>query len=163
MMRHTHELLVGGCLLMLGCQDLTEPAPFQPLDRAFFDCEVTDVITKTCAGFQCHGDATRYFTIFTRNRLRYGGTEEERGVKLRSIEAEFNYNATLAHVNSDEPERSLLLLKPLEQSAGGYFHRGAEIFAGGDVFRDREDRDFLVLSDWVNGATADPSCREEIQ
>lgn len=155
-------LLLGGWLLA-GCQNLTEPAPFQPLDRAFFDCEVTNVITKTCSGFQCHGDATRYYTIFTRNRLRFGGTEEERGIQLRPIESEFNYNATLAYVDSEEPERSLLLLKPLEQSAGGYFHRGAEIFGGGDVFRDREDRDFLVLHDWVNGATADPSCREQIQ
>lgn len=157
------RLALTALLMLCGCQKLTKPAPLEPLDRPYFDCKVTDVLTKTCSGFRCHGDAARYYTVFTRNRLRFGGTEEDRGAPLREIESSFNYTATLVHVDPADPDNSLLLLKPLEQDAGGYFHRGAEIFDGGDVFVDREDRDFKVLADWVNGATEDPSCRESIQ
>lgn len=156
-MRRVTYLMV---LALAGCQDLTETAAFAPLDRPFFDCRVQPVLTKTCAGFACHGDAARYFTTFTRNRLRYGGTEDERNAQMRTIERDFNYTSALAEVDADDPEQSLLLLKPLAEGGGGYFHRGAEIFGKGDVFADREDRDFLVLSDWVNGATEDPSCVE---
>ncbi len=154
-------MLLAGWSLW-GCQELEAPSPSLPLDRAFFDCKVIDVVTKTCAGFRCHGDASRYYTVFTRNRLRFGGTEQERAGKLRAIESDFNFTATLAQIDVDDPAQSLLLLKPLQQSAGGYFHRGAELFEGGDVFADSEDRDYLVLLDWVNGKTEDPACREAI-
>ncbi len=55
---------------------------------------------------------------------------------------------------------SLLLLKPLEQSAGGYFHRGADLYGQGNVFASRADSDFVLLSAWAHGATEDPRCIE---
>lgn len=54
----------------------------------------------------------------------------------------------------------MFLLKPLEQQAGGLFHRGAELFGGGDVYLTPADPDFVTLRSWVEGAKEDPKCIE---
>lgn len=149
-------LLLGG-----GCKKLDGSAPFAPLDRPFFDCKVQSVVTKLCSGFACHGDAARYYTVFARNRLRFGGTEDDRGATMKQIERDFDFNAARIYVDLEDRANSQLLMKPLEEAAGGSFHRGAEIFAKGDVFASRDDPDFKVLQDWiVNGATEQPDCIE---
>jgi hypothetical protein len=157
-MRRALALALALCLV--GCDDLAAPEPFGALDRPYFDCQVQPVLTKLCAGLACHGDAGRYYTLFTRNRLRYGVTEEERGSTLQPLERDYNFTSSLAYVDFRSPDESLLLMKPLDEAAGGYFHRGAEIFAGGDVFASRDDRELEKLAEWVRGATAEPDCIE---
>jgi hypothetical protein len=147
-------------LLLVGCEDLDAPEPFGQLDRPYFDCQVQPVLTKLCSGFACHGDPARYYTLFTRNRLRYGGTEEERGSTTRPIERDYNFTSSLGYVDFADPDQSLLLTKPLDEAAGGAFHRGAEIFGGGDVFTSRDDREFKKLAEWVHGASDEPDCVE---
>jgi len=146
--------------LLLGCRsDLTEPAPLPSLDEAYFRCRVQPVLTKSCGALACHGDAKRYFRLFARNRLRYGTTEEERNTFMKAEERAFNFNAARAMVDASDPGASLLLLKPLEQAAGGYYH-GATLLGTSDVFPNRDDPDYKTLAAWVNGAKEDPACIE---
>lgn len=148
-------LLSGGC--QAGLEDGLAPAP---LDEPFFRCRVQPVLTQSCAAFACHGDARRFLRVFARNRLRLGGTEADRNAFLSEGERGHNYAAASALVVPGRPDESLLLRKPLDERAGGYFHQGAHIFGGGDVFLDREDSDYQVIAQWIEGATEDPSCIE---
>jgi hypothetical protein len=155
-------LFLAIALGMLGCQTgLTDEAPYSDkLDEAYFRCRVQPVITKSCAALACHGDVQRYYHVFGRNRLRLGGGEEKRNAQLSAQERAFNYNATRAIVDAAKPAESYLLLKPLESSAGGYYHGGATLFKKGNVFLNREDPDFKTLEKWVNGEKEDPACIE---
>jgi len=130
------------------------------LDEAFFRCEVQPVLVRQCAMPACHGNGVRYFRVYARNRLRYGATPTLRDAPLTSYEWRANYDAARALVQSfDDPRQSLLVLKPLEPSAGGYFHNVAKVFRGApDVFGSRTDAEFQVLEAWAAGARADPAC-----
>ena len=56
------------------------------------------------------------------------------------------------------PSGKRIASKPLDVDAGGYFHRGKEIFGGEDVFTDTEDPDYQIIRGWLAGETADPNC-----
>jgi hypothetical protein len=139
---------------LLSCQrGLEDPKPLAPLDEPYFRCHVQPVLTKSCAAFACHGDARRYFHVFARNRLRLQGAEKDRNAALSDTERAANFEAALGFVDGDG---SLLLSKPLE----GTFHRGAEIFGGGNVFANADDPDWKTLNAWTQGAKEDPACVE---
>src|SRR5262249_15338038 len=130
------------------------------LDEPYFRCRVHPVLAKSCAAFACHGDGRRFFRVYARNRLRLGGTEADRNAFLTADERTANYDAARALVDPSHPHASPLLLKPLELAAGGSFHRGAEIYAGGNVSATRDDPDFQALARWIDGAQEDPGCIE---
>jgi len=148
--------------LAAGCVQggIEDPAPEPKVDEAYFRCKVQPVLTKSCAAFACHGDGQRYFRLYARNRLRDGGTEAERNALLRDSERAFNFASARAFVDAVQSDQSLLLLKPLDQVAGGYYHGGAAEFNKGDVYMSRDEADFKVLVAWINGQTEDPSCIE---
>lgn len=148
-------------LALVGCQDnLDAPLEQAQLDRPFFDCKVQPVLTKLCSALACHGDERRYFRVFSRNRWRITDDESTRNAIMDPVERDHNYAAALAVVDADEPERSPLLVKPLEQSAGGYFHVGATLYAKGNVFATTDGSDYQVLADWIAGATEATTCIE---
>ncbi|MGE0791403.1 MAG: hypothetical protein AB7S26_37355 [Sandaracinaceae bacterium] len=159
-------ILAVFAILSAGCQPgLTDDGEIAELDEAFFRCRVQPILTKNCGTFVCHGSGQRFFTLFGRNRLRacerMDGCEEERNAVLTPEERQHNFTAALTMVNYEYPLQSLLLVKPLELSAGGSFHQGAhEPFDGGDVFADPDDRELSVIREWIQGATEDPSCEE---
>jgi hypothetical protein len=154
----------AAALLLLLCAScvtaVSEPIEQPLLDEPFFRCRVQPVLTKSCGQLACHGDGRRYYRIFGRNRLRLGLTEADRNAFLADEERSHNFSASLAMVEPGAPGASLLLLKPLQDDAGGYYHGGETEYGRGDVFADAEDRDYQLLVDWVNGATEDPACIE---
>ena len=150
-------------LIAPGCQGgLRDPLPLSAsLDEAYFRCNVQPILTKSCAAYACHGSSVRYFKLFGRNRLRLGGTIAKLNAPMSAAERAWNYDAARALVDPASPDTTLLLLKPLEGSAGGYFHGGATFFGQGNVFPDRKDPDYVVLEKWVHGTKAeDPACVE---
>ncbi len=152
---------VLGSVGALACQGgLQDPKPLVVLDEPYFRCRVQPVLTKSCATFACHGDARRFFTVFARNRLRAQGMEKDRNSALSEVERSSNFDAARSFVDGQSPRASWLLTKPLESSAGGSFHRGAEIFGGGNVFARRDDADFKTLEAWAQGAKEEPTCKE---
>ena len=159
-------MVLGSALV--GCQpEFNVPVAPPPLDRAYFRCHVQSVLTRSCSMFACHGaDGTsgtnsRYFRVYARSRLRAAGIAEAmRNSTFTAAEYEANFTAAGDLVDVGAPDNSLLLLKPLDQSAGGFFHRGADLYGQGDVFLSKTDPDFVLLSAWVHGATEDPKCIE---
>ncbi|HVK86078.1 MAG TPA: hypothetical protein VM513_18280 [Kofleriaceae bacterium] len=150
--------LLAASVLFAGCTaDLDAPRTPAELDRVYFDCKVQPVLAMYCGQLACHGDPARYFRVYSRNRLRDGGDETQRNVFMRDTERAHNYEAARAFVDLERPEASLLLRKPLEQAAGGAFHRGATLYGGGNVFRDTADPDYQTIARWINGATEDPT------
>jgi hypothetical protein len=152
--------LVLGALF--GCQrGLDAPRGLAGLDEPFFRCRVQPILTKSCSTLACHGDPARYYKIFGRNRLRLGGSEDERGATMKEVERTFNLTSSKAQVDRDNPAESMLLLKPLDVAAGGVYHGGATRYGQGDVFLTRDDADYAVLEQWVLGAVeADSGCIE---
>jgi len=142
-------------LALTACTEVNPPAPQPQVDEAFFRCDVQPVVTKWCSSFACHGDARRYFHVFARNRLRAQGTEAERNAPLTQEEMTANFESARAMLAD-----GLLTKKPLEQDAGGYFHRGATLFGEGNVFASENDPEWRVLNDWAAGKEEDPTCVE---
>lgn len=158
---------VLGCTFFACQPDFNVPVAPPPLDRAYFRCHVQSVLTRSCSMFACHGaDGTsgtnsRYFRVYARSRLRAAGIAEAmRNSTFTAAEYEANFIAAGDLVDVGTPDNSLLLLKPLEQNAGGFFHRGADLYGQGNVFTTQDDPDFVLLRAWANGATEDPKCIE---
>jgi hypothetical protein len=141
-----------------GCEALDEPAALPVLDEAYFRCNVQPIIVKSCSAFVCHGDTARFYRVFGRNRLRYALPSDERNVALSAEELAFNHQSAAAYVNLEDPESSLLLLKPLDQEAGGYYHGGATEYGAGDVWMSKDEDDYKTVLAWVKGAKEDESC-----
>jgi hypothetical protein len=154
-------LVLAALATVAGCMaELDAPAPPTSLDEAYFRCRVQPVLTKSCSAFLCHGDPERYFRVYARNRLRLGGTEATRNRALDPAERAFNFASASGFVDGASPATSLLLMKPLDENGGGYYHGGATEFGQGDVFSTRNEPEFKVLAAWINGEKEDPSCVE---
>jgi hypothetical protein len=160
---------LGLCALALGLfvsSCLADPNAARTdadLDEAYFRCNVQPVLTRSCSMFACHGNARRFFVVFARNRLRDGiASEAQRASFLTDEERERNFIAARAMVVPGHPEQSSLLMKPLDPSAGGWYHVGGDVpFHGGDPFSSVDDPDYQTLQMWVMGARADdPDCIE---
>ena len=140
--------------------DLDQGRPAPVVDEAFFRCRVQPVLAQSCAMLACHGDERRAFRVYARNRLRLDPAESKRNALFADEERAANLASARALIDLDDPAGSYLLLKGLESSAGGYFHRGATIFGEGNVFDGRDAADYKTLVDWVGGKSADPTCVE---
>jgi len=147
--------------LVMGCvQGIDDDAAQPAVDEKYFECKVQPILTKSCSMFACHGDGARFFRLYARNRLRLGFPEAERNHRMSPEERAHNFAAARAFVDPEEPERSLLLMKPLDQKGGGYYHGGATEFGKGDVFPSRNEAEFKVLENWIKGEKGDPACIE---
>lgn len=161
-----HVLVLAALTSALGaataCRtDLDDPAPAIALDEAWFRCRVQPVLAKSCAMNACHGDGRRYFRVFARNRLRLAiPSEIQRNAPLTDAERRANFDAAAALVDANDPDESMLLKKPLSPALGGYYHRGAELFGGGDVWTEASDPDLAAVRDWIHGRKEDPACVE---
>lgn len=154
-------LVLALALALAGCAgDLEQPRTLAALDRPYFDCNVQPVLTTYCGQLACHGTSERYFHVYSRNRLRDDADETQRNAFLRDSERTHNFEAARALVDIDAPDDSLLLRKPLEQAAGGAYHRGATLYRAGNVFDDSNDPDYQVIAQWIDGATEVPTCKE---
>jgi hypothetical protein len=165
-----YAALVGGVialasvLALSGCQSrLTDDAPLsKELDEAYFRCNVQPILSKNCSMLACHGTPDRYFRLYARNRLRYGiAGEAQRNAFLNPLERQLNYNAARAYIDLNVVDNSLLLKKPLEQDAGGYYH-GATKLGTSNVFAHIDDSEYKILVKWASGEKAkDQKCIEQ--
>jgi hypothetical protein len=155
------KTLVVILLLVAGCQPgLHDARSLAALDEPYFRCRVQPVLAKSCAAFACHGDGRRFLRVYARNRLRLGGDETARNAQMSVDEYAANFDSARALVDVANPAGSFFVNKPLETAAGGFYHRGALIYGGGNVFVTRDDPDFKTLAAWVGGATEVPTCVE---
>lgn len=136
---------------------LDAPSAGTELDRPYFRCNVQPVLVRDCGFFRCHGSGQRPFRVYAPNALRDDLPRDRRAQPLTEAEEEANYAAALAFAGTDG-KAALLLLKPLDERAGGYYHRSATYYDRGDVFATAEDPGYVTIAAWIGGATAPGDC-----
>ncbi|MEO8549130.1 MAG: hypothetical protein ABI678_04135 [Kofleriaceae bacterium] len=144
---------------LAGCTSaLDQPAPVTALDREMFRCAVEPVLAARCAFPGCHGDARRPLAIYAPGRMRYAIGWDRPTEPLTDAELGLNYDIAAGFATSSATGTPWLLAKPLAVEAGGYFHRGAELDAAGDVFASTDDAGYRLLARWIAGETAATEC-----
>ncbi|HEX7480915.1 MAG TPA: hypothetical protein VF331_24145 [Polyangiales bacterium] len=119
----------GACVHGVGSAagiDLSNP-PQDPKSYARFVAQVQPMLTRRCAGSDCHGAqiADLYLSCGT-----------------SAAEQRWNYEVSVRYLD-EVAASSELLRRPLAVSAGGAYHEGGDIFAGVD------DPDYRLLLDWA--------------
>ncbi len=135
-------------LLLAACgPDPGDPLPLPEPDPVVWADALQEPMARSCAKTKCHGDVDRPYRLYSRNALRMEG--KSRGSALSDEELEANVSMSagfgLGWDVVEDPDRSLLLLKPLAPSAGGVEHEGE------DVWDDALDPDYVMLREWLLG------------
>jgi hypothetical protein len=157
-MRIGVRVALTGTLALAGCTDLARPIQLPELDRNDFRCNVQPVLQARCGFIACHGDAGQPFRVYARNRLRLDldlSRPELRNAPLSAEEEQRNFDVARGFARGGSA-KALLLRKPLDESAGGFFHRARDLYGGTDVFATEADRGFVILKAWVDGAQHPP-------
>jgi hypothetical protein len=132
---------VGAVLLVLAGTSIMSPRAEPVLDYHFFKARVEPIFLQKRAGhtrcYVCHAESNNGFRL---ERLAPGAsfwTEEQ---------SRANFEMASRLVNPGDPSTSRLLMQPLAPEAGGnVFH------SGGRQFAEKDDPDWKMLADWVNG------------
>ena len=135
--------------------DAGRPPP--TLDPAFFRCSVEPVLVARCAFFACHGSQRRPLRLFARQRLRLDVPADARAQPLTPDEEQANYDAARGFAGDGE-RPPLLLLKPLDVDAGGWYHGAKALYGRVDVFAAADDPGYRLIAAWIQGGAADPGC-----
>jgi hypothetical protein len=99
------------------------------LDYSVFATQIDSILTaKGCDNLACHGGGIR-------------GTFELSPVTAKDIDLDFD-QASL-QVNPTDPSASALLVKPLDEAAGGAIH------TGGARFMSTSDPDYQAIFTWI--------------
>jgi hypothetical protein len=124
---------------LLAAASVSHSAP--PLDYEFFKARVQPIFLQKRDGhtrcYVCHAEGNNAFRL---ERLSPGAStwNEEQSRK--------NFEMASILVNPGDPATSRLLQQPLAPEAGGnVFH------SGGRQFASKDDPNFKILADWVNG------------
>jgi hypothetical protein len=138
--RHTATIAAAIVLVAAATPLLTSRAA-PVLDYDFFKTRVQAVFLEKRPTHTrcvvCHAEANNGFRL---ERLSPGATawSEEQSRK--------NFEMTSKLVNAGDPDTSRLLMQPLAPEGGGnVFH------SGGRQFASKDDPNWKVLADWVNG------------
>lgn len=147
-------------MLLASCatSGLDAPAAEQTLDREYFRCNVQPVLAVRCSYPACHGSARRPLALFAPGRMRYQVAWDRPKEPLTAAELGQNFAIASGFASTAATGDALLLVKPLDTSAGGYFHRGADLYREGDVFLSKDDPGYQILERWIAGETAPASC-----
>ena len=155
-------LVAFGVVALAGCQELDAAFVAPPLDEANFRCEVEPVLAARCSFYACHGSGQRPFRVYAVNRLRLNPGVMADGYVLAAPltveERRANFQSALSLAPARQLPASLLLLKPLDVAAGGFFHEGKTLYGGGDVFLTTADPGYAKIAGWLGGATSPASC-----
>ena len=142
--------------LAAGCSaDFDEPDPAPMLDVNAFRCRVQPVLAARCAFAECHASAQRPYRLYAVGRMRLGvgwGRLEE---PLTAAELDANFEVSRNFAAGTTP---LLTAKPLDTRAGGYYHRGADLYGEDDVFLTADDPGYRGLAEWTAGGSAPGDC-----
>src|SRR5262249_42844710 len=113
-----------------------------------------------CAMPACHGTVRRPLAIYAPGRERYQVGWDRPTAPITQFELDANYGIAAGFTTTTATGDAWLLQKPLAIAAGGYYHRGRDLFGRDreDVFVSKSDPGYQILASWVAGQTAAPSC-----
>jgi hypothetical protein len=141
--------------LLVGCGDAQPPANPALKDRFTypqFQTEVYPVLLRDCGFPECHGAPERFFRVYGPGRSRLPSNRT--GLVPEALDApsgqelESSLQLSLSMIDANDPARSLLLVKPLAEEAGGTHHMGVDNF-GRNVYRTAQDEGYLAIARWV--------------
>ena len=129
--------LAAAALVALALPAAAEPA----LDYEFFKAKVEPIFLKKRADhvrcYVCHSEGNNAFKLL---RLEHGQKFWSEQQSRR------NFETVSRLVVPGEPEKSLLLLRPLAPETGGMAYH-----SGGRQFASKDDPNWKTLAQWVNG------------
>lgn len=152
------QLVMVAVLLASACADMDGAANAIsiPDGRQFVD-EVYPVLLRDCAFSSCHGSRDRFLQVLGPGRPRLDPESTEVTDPMTHEEVVFSYErARSLLATGATATASLLLMKPLELSAGGQGHRGADDY-GRNVFRSKHDPGIQTILRWAYSTGAPPS------
>jgi len=144
--------------LAAGCAVDNPPTEVGPLDRSYFHCNVQPVLAARCAFPACHGTRVRPLAIFAPGRERLRVTWDRPTEPVTADELDANFQLVSGFTTLDATGEPWLLSKPLASAAGGYYHRGADLYGADDVFMTKDDAGYQLLAKWIAGETAQSNC-----
>lgn len=153
MVKHAFLLLLVG-----GCAVDNPPTQVGALDREYFRCNVQPVLAARCAFPACHGTRVRPFAIFAPGRERLRVTWDRPTEPVTQDELDANFRLVTGFTTLDATGEPWLLSKPLATAAGGYYHRGADLYGAEDVFMTKDDAGYQLLEKWIAGEPAQSTC-----
>lgn len=152
-MRTLAFLALAGCV-----SDIDAPDRAAALDREYFRCNVQPVLAARCAFPACHGTRVRPLAIYAPGRERYQVGWDRPTEPITQFELDTNFGIASGFTTTTSTGEPWLVSKPLATAAGGYYHRGADLFGREDVFLTKDDRGYQMLESWIAGQTAPSSC-----
>jgi hypothetical protein len=147
-----------GVAWCVGCADAANPESSIPIPdgRQFVD-EVYPVLLRDCAFSSCHGSRDRFLQIVGPGRPRLDPNTTDVDDPMLYEEVVFSYERTRSMLTTGETAtRSMLLMKPLEFSAGGQGHRGSDDY-GRNVYKSKHDPGIQALLRWAYSTGFPPS------
>jgi hypothetical protein len=147
-------------IAIAGCAVDNPAAPAASLDRDYFRCDVQPVLAARCAMPACHGTVRRPLSIYAPGRERYQVGWYQPTAPITPFELDANYGVASGFTTTTATGDAWLVMKPLATSAGGYYHRGSDLFGSDreNVFASKSDAGYQILANWIAGQTATPGC-----
>jgi len=157
LLRHARSAVLGVGLgvVLAGCSSPAGTTALQRHNRSDFNDKVYPVLLRDCGFPSCHGSSERIFRVYGPGRVRLSMSDPQPGAfdKATTTEIGRTFELAMAHFNSDAPEQSLLLRKPLSVEAGGTGHQAVDSY-GRDVYRSTQDSGYRILEEWVTSEEA---------
>jgi hypothetical protein len=145
-------------IAVAGCAIDNPPAAIPALDRAAFRCTVQPVLAARCAFAACHGTRERPLALYAPGRERFQVGWDRPTAPITTAELDANFALASGFTTTTATGEPWLLAKPLAVGEGGYYHRGADLYAAGDVFATRDDIGYRAIAAWIAGTTAAQDC-----
>ncbi len=136
-------------VLLAACQDLEAGYELPDPGLASFQNDIEPVLVERCAFPVCHGNAERPFRLRAPARYRPDRLHSELEHPLDEQETAANYKMVRGFADLEAPGGALLLLKPLDIDAGGYFHRARGSYRSTDVFASENDCGYRLIANWL--------------
>jgi hypothetical protein len=137
--------------LLAACGSKQTGAPPSP-DQASFEASAYPVLLRDCAFPACHASNDRFFQVYGPGRVRLDPMLDVYD-PATPVELQLSYERARSMLSSPHVEESLLLRKPLEASAGGSAHKGADEL-GRNVYRSKQDAGYQALLLWATSMQA---------
>jgi hypothetical protein len=144
-----------GLVALSGCGADTPELMLPTPDRMQFEAEVYPILLRDCGFNACHGSGDRFFQVFGPGRARLVAATAS-VEPMTPLEVAHTYERARSMIDATDPERSLLLRKPLATMAGGTGHEGVDEL-GRNVYQSKIEPGYLVLQRWVLGQASAPA------
>lgn len=138
----------------VGCAEGNRPFEAATPDEQLFEQQVWPVLVRDCGFPACHGDPVRFFYVVGPGHVRLD-PEMDLDEPVTEAELRVSYDRARSMVDVEQPDKSLLLKKPLEVDAGGSLHEGTDSF-GRDVYPSDDDEAYRLLRQWARSLEAAP-------